>query len=100
MTYSEFADAGQGEQELTYGRTNSAAAFGGPPRIDPLASPWRHRLCIICTEPIPPWRDFVSDVATRMTCFDYHAEMYLAGEEEEWEVHDVPYWKPGREERD
>ena len=73
------------------------------PRLDPQAYPWQFKLCAICADPIPVWRDhvsldgeFVYDEATRLTCYSFHAEMYREGEElVEGEVHDVPYWRPG-----
>lgn len=53
------------------------------------------RLCAICTEPIPLWRWDSEDRFTAETCFSYHRDMLLDGCEKEWEVHDVPYWRPG-----
>ena len=52
------------------------------------------RLCAICTEPIPLWR-WDLDEFTRETCYSYHRDMLRDNCEKEWEVHDVPYWRPG-----
>jgi len=55
------------------------------------------RLCEICTEPIPLWRWDLGEFASR-TCYSYHRDMLMDNEEKAWEVHDVPYWRPGADE--
>ena len=88
--YTDQADVGAW-REASY-----ATRHDRRPRLDPAAYPWKFNLCVVCTDPIPVWRDWVAldgeyvyDEATRVTCYDYHAEMYREGETEveEFEVH-------------